>query len=126
MESFINIITEDEAFEVSYPGFESSFTLRRLSAAKLAALQKKHTDRLGVVNQTAYMDDVLDYAIQAWKGIRHPMSNQEVECTRAHKMALPKAVRDWLASKVGLMAIPTKEDLGNLPPSLASGAGAPE
>lgn len=78
--------------------FESEFSLRTLPRELNKTLRKKHrrfeTTRQGPQERfesSAYVDDVLDYAIVAWTGVR--ASGQDVACTREWKSRLPEVVK---------------------------------
>ena len=90
----VQIISKTESFEVAIG--ESVFVLRRPSRQVLAEIRKRHTRRVTrdepgafpeeVVDDQAIEQDMVDYVIQAWRGVAGP-DGQDVPCTeigRAH------------------------------------------
>lgn len=94
--SFIEIIESDESFEL--PIGDSVFTLRRFGSEVYKQVEKKHTKkdknrRTGVIftdpDEHAINEDLLDYMILDWQGIKSPTTKADVPCTRENKLKLP-------------------------------------
>ena len=97
---FIEIVDEEERFELRME--DTVFQLRRLSAEIYNDIVKRHTRRSGRDRQGRWIEErneeeidraLLDYVIVGWKGVVHPVSKKEIECSRDMKMRLPGSVR---------------------------------
>lgn len=92
---FITIVTDDESFEHRIG--DSVFVLRRVPDDVTRRIFKRHTkSRPGREPETDYFAvtaDVLDHAIVDWRGIKHPVTKEDLPCTRAYKVALPAGVK---------------------------------
>lgn len=102
---FINIVEENEPFEWS-PETEdgkktdSVFTLVVLSEDLLTALRKKHThitwkngQRIDDFAAFDFAADVVDKAVQGWKGVVRAKTGEAVACDRANKLRLPERLK---------------------------------
>ena len=95
----VQIISREEAFEVQVG--DSVFVLRRLTRDVLAESRRRHTRTVAPdepggtprdeVDGEAVNDDIVDYVIQAWRGVSDHRG-AEVDCTRENKLALPGTV----------------------------------
>lgn len=78
--------------------YDSEFELRVVGKELERSLRKKHTrvefnrhGRNEVVDTGEFVDDVIDYAIVNWSGVRH--QGRELPCTKEFKIMLPEIVR---------------------------------
>lgn len=103
MSEGIQIIDPEERFEVNLEG--AVLVMRRLDSATLAAIERRHA---GERAKTQANEDALDYILLDWRGVKSPLGQAEVPCTRENKLRLPTAVKlKLLAAAQG----PRAEDL---------------
>lgn len=97
---FIEIVEDGETFEL--PIGDSILTLRRFDSEVYRKIEKKHTKKeknyrtgqmIKDVDEYAVNLDLLDYMIIGWKGVRSPVSGEDVPCTKEMKSKLPGAVK---------------------------------
>lgn len=103
----IDIIDELERFELDLEG--STLVLRRISAEAHARLAARHTTRVKTesgawetrTDATAVLLDCVDYAVTAWRGVRHPVTKEDVPCASEHKRRLPAKILERIMAAVG-------------------------
>jgi hypothetical protein len=105
------LLTENETFEVCETDLEVAiatdkgvfYTLRPITIEKAREIRKRHTKRVinrtthqkdEVVDTTDVTNDLLDYALCAWRGIED--KGQAVECSLVNKLRLPPAIQSGL------------------------------
>ena len=97
---FIEIIEDQETFELEIG--ESAFTLRRFDSETYRKIEKKHTKReknlrtgqiFREVDEYAVNEDLMDYMIVGWRGIKSPTTGNDVPCTKEMKNKLPGSVK---------------------------------
>lgn len=102
----IEIIDDAERIEHAIDG--SWFTLRRMDADTHAEIVRRNTvrrkNRQGEweieTNQGKVMIDCIDHIIIGWANIRHPVTKQDVPCTRENKIRLPVKIMHELTDVV--------------------------
>lgn len=97
---FIEIVEEEETFEL-FMG-ETKFTLRRFDSETYKDIERKHTKRhknfrqggfISEIDDYAVNEDLLDYMIVGWEGVKSPTTGQDVPCTREMKLKLPNTAK---------------------------------
>lgn len=100
---YIDFIDDDATFEFKW-STEASLTLRTVPDDVEADLRKANQEKKWEQGQRVtehdghgFINDVLEYAIRDWKGVRkrNPSTGEviEVECTPANIRKLPEAVK---------------------------------
>ncbi|MBW2599928.1 MAG: hypothetical protein JRD89_12630 [Deltaproteobacteria bacterium] len=97
---FIEIVEDRETFELEIS--DSTLTLRRFDSEAYRQIEKRHTKkqknlRTGQIftetDEYAVNADLLDYMIVDWKGIKSPITADDVPCTKEMKNKLPGSVK---------------------------------
>lgn len=97
---YIEIVEDQETFELEMG--DSRFVLRRFDSDVYRKIEKKHTiknknHRTGQIfteiDEYAVNDDLLDYMIVDWSGIKSPTTSSDVPCTKEMKSKLPGSVK---------------------------------
>lgn len=95
--SFIQIIEDDERFELAFN--DSALLCRRVSRQKVREIERRHTRmrfrpggvQAPVVDDEQVADDLLDYCIVDWHGVVDSRG-EAVLCERKYKLLLPPSV----------------------------------
>jgi len=127
----IQIVDEEELFV--YESDESEIVYRRIPDDVVRKLNRRHTkkkgrDRTGQpieeVDADALAMDMLDYIIVRWNNIVHPVTGEDVPCTRDYKGKLPADVKGELISlaqeKSGVALDEKKRDSNDSEATLSS------
>jgi len=97
---FIEIVEADETFDL-WIG-DSKLTLRRFDSETYKQIEKKYTKKeknfrsggwIKDVDEYAVNEDLLDYMIVSWEGIKSPTTGGDVPCTRENKLKLPGSIK---------------------------------
>ena len=97
---FIEIVEDHETFELEMG--DSKFTLRRLDSDVYRNIEKKHTRKeknlrtgqwIRDTDDHGVNEDVLDYVVLGWEGIKSPTTGDDVPCTKEMKQKLPGNVK---------------------------------
>jgi hypothetical protein len=107
MSEGIQIIDPEERFEVALEG--AVLVMRRLDSATLMAIERRHA---GERAKGRANDDVLDHILLDWRGVKSPLGQAEVPCTRENKLRLPTAVKLRLLAAA---QAPRAEDMPDKP-----------
>jgi len=98
--SFIEIVEAEEIFDL-WIG-DSKLSLRRFDSELYKKIEKKHTKKeknfrqggwIKEVDEYAVNEDLLDYMIVSWDGIKSPVTGEDVPCTRENKLKLPGSIK---------------------------------
>ena len=88
MNGGIQIIDPEERFALHLEG--AVLSLRRLDSATQRAIERRHQAE---PDRSVITDDILDYVIRDWQGVKSPLGEAEVPCTRDNKLRLPSTVK---------------------------------
>lgn len=96
--SFVTIVTADE--KLTYKIGDTTFHVRRVPAGVTRDAMRRHTrkrrdrgQQIDEIDYIAVAEDILDYAVLGWENVRHPITGEDVPCSRETKLALPDSVQ---------------------------------
>jgi len=98
--SFIEIVEEGENFDLEIG--DSTLHLRRFDSELYKRIEKKHSKKeknlrtgqwIKDVDEYAVNEDLLDYMIVDWKGIKSPGTGEDVPCIKENKIRLPGTIK---------------------------------
>ena len=98
--AYIEIVEDQETFELEIG--DSRLKLRRFNAEEHKQIEKRHTKKeknlrsgqwIRDTDDYAVNEDVLDYIILGWEGIKSPVTGEDVPCTKEMKQKLPGSVK---------------------------------
>jgi len=98
--TYIEIVEDQETFELGIG--DSKLNLRRFNAEVHKQIEKRHTKkeknlRTGqwIRDTDDYLvnEDILDYIILGWEGIKSPVTGEDVPCNKETKQKLPGSVK---------------------------------
>lgn len=120
----VQLLTEDRRIEVldsdlagvtdGDPG--TTYTVRQITTRMNRELSKKHTkakfdqktrQREDALDSEAFIDDMLDHSLVAWKGIQ--VDGNDVPCERDYKLMLDVTRKSALVSLAGLNQVTQDE-----------------
>ena len=110
----IQIITDDETFEVSVR--DAVFVYRRMSVEKKREKMREiipnpnATDKDGGIDFLEFQLRYLEWCIQDWRGVTHPKTGEAIPCVPENVRRLPEDVQDELVTAMNRRAEETEEE----------------